>query len=158
MSAVKYVCMPDKQNSKHSNNPYALLKVQAMVSSCSSCLWTTCLTWQNYIVEFLLPVRIVVLSYCYTFSYRSASALSNNQSSGTEIYKSWTFGHVTLQNTKWTNSCLLYQVVARMSIPKMYIPKMYIPITSNMAKCLFWPKYMYFWYYLLIFILTLKSS
>ena len=52
--------MPDKQKSINSNNPDALLKVLVMVSWCSSCLWTTCLTWQNSIVSF---------AHQYTFAH-----------------------------------------------------------------------------------------
>ena len=40
--------MPDKQNSINSNNPNALLKALVMVSSCISCLQTTCLTTKFY--------------------------------------------------------------------------------------------------------------
>ena len=35
-----------------------------MVSSCSLCLWTTTLIWQDSIVAFLLPISILSITLC----------------------------------------------------------------------------------------------
>ena len=109
--------MPDKQTLINSNNPDALLKVLVMLSSCSSCLWITCLTWHNSIVAFLLPVSIVkhetatTLNWCDTninnsLRVRVLSLYSNiNQ-------KRYNVTHARRNPTHWLknpNTCIYIQ-------------------------------------------------